>query len=629
MNPKLTRKSRNPRKPSGEYERGRSNPLIVNRGGVINIRHCCCEDEPPDTTGEEECPGLPPEGACIPLALGSKPKQSREAKLQELLKSNSIPSALAAAFFQMARRYTREASAASNLETDAFRIFDSLPSHLQRVLECTVQTFEGLPRSIRDPLIDSEITKDPSRPLDADFLAERVSKELLARTSLGALDDKDSLENPVPGQVRIIEGDEGIAALRVNICRLNGLRTSSFSPQLTAGEYEPEETQQICTPEVVNGEVLLNCKVQTGDCPGNSVDEVCIHVPQVQAGESVRLEGVNFFNVQARVRLSAKAPGTTTREVEAHVCGDLETPITEEVDGFQRVIADCRVHDRILFRVPEDLPTGIYSIQIAQANTTGIDFGAELISLPDHFIEVVAPDDATFQIASEILEAKKETSPAFFGSDEVGLRIGVITIAENLVPGPLVEHRFPSNNQTIFGNVDSGNTREMNRMLFQGAGIGGVSLSIIGFEVDDQDVFEQQITEFQDAFVAVVQSAWQAVADAVGAVGGGVALAFGLSTAWASAIAAAIVLAILVVVALWAPADLIIEDVIGLSRADLSRLTSPNIAAPAVVEFTSSGGIDVAVEPVSKGVQYRERRKYRSKAEDSDYHITLRYNRLT
>jgi len=38
--------------------------------------------------------------------------------------------------------------------------------------------------------------------------------------------------------------------------------------------------------------------------------------------------------------------------------------------------------------------------------------------------------------------------------------------------------------------------------------------------------------------------------------------------------------------------------------------------------------IDVRVAPVSKGVQYVERREYRSSSEDSEYHIRLRYNRL-
>jgi hypothetical protein len=44
--------------------------------------------------------------------------------------------------------------------------------------------------------------------------------------------------------------------------------------------------------------------------------------------------------------------------------------------------------------------------------------------------------------------------------------------------------------------------------------------------------------------------------------------------------------------------------------------------------YESAGGIDVTVAPVSKSVQYHERREYRSSSEDSEYHITLRYNAL-
>ena len=101
----------------------------------------------------------------------------------------------------------------------------------------------------------------------------------------------------------------------------------------------------------------------------------------------------------------------------------------------------------------------------------------------------------------------------------------------------------------------------------------------------------------------------------------------GLGAPWAAAIAAAIAFAINAFVALWAPADLIIEDTASFTTLDLAALTSVNFPSPPVVEFTSAGDIDVKVVPVSKGVEYIERREYRSNEEDSEYHITLRYSR--
>jgi hypothetical protein len=85
------------------------------------------------------------------------------------------------------------------------------------------------------------------------------------------------------------------------------------------------------------------------------------------------------------------------------------------------------------------------------------------------------------------------------------------------------------------------------------------------------------------------------------------------------AIAIVVVLAIAFFVAVWAPADLIIEDAsASFTTLDLAALTSPNFPPPPVVEFTSAGDIKVKIEPVNKGAaQYRERR------------LLLRYNRVS
>ena len=161
-------------------------------------------------------------------------------------------------------------------------------------------------------------------------------------------------------------------SIPVIICRVNGLRTNAFRPELSLGEYEPQEFQQQCTPEVVDGEVVLNCQVQTEPCAGNAVEDTCLRVPDVRAGEGVILQGVNFFNIDAKVRLVAQPPATITREVDAHVCGDEETPLTEIVGGEQETIGDCRVHDIITFRIPEDLPPAIYGIKVVVPNNTGL-----------------------------------------------------------------------------------------------------------------------------------------------------------------------------------------------------------------------------------------------------------------
>lgn len=605
-------------------------PITIDNKGTVNISVCSAapaeQPQPVPEEPEEGVPTLPPEGACVPLALGSKPKRSLEAKLRPLLENTPVPSVLPAAFFQMARRYLRGRSPANGLESAAFDVFEGLSPELRRMLACSLRIFDALPLRDQARLFAPELTGDGDRPVEPERLAQLVSDELLRRAGLEAFGDEDGISEERPGQLRLIGGgggDDVGPVIFVNICRVNGLRTDSFSPTLSLGEYTPDEVQQQCTLEVVNGQVQTNCQVQTEDCPGNEIEGTCLRVPEVRNGEAVTLQGVNFFNTDARVRLEAKPPGSVSREVEAHVVGDVTTPVTETVDGFERTIADCRVEDILTFRIPGDLPPGIYGITVIVPNNTGLSgFGDEIESPRTQFIRVVPPDTATFQIASETLDAVKETSPAFFGSDEVGIRVLVIPIAPDLTPGDVIEHNFE------FGDVDSGESRAMSRTLFQQSNVGGVSLSIVGFEIDDRDVFEKQIQDFADAYVEILRSNWNAIAGGVGATGGLVALALGLSNAWATAIAAAVTLAINIFVALWAPADLIIEDAAAFTALDLGSLTSANFPAPEARGFTSAGGIDVRIEPVSKGVQYTERREYRSGEEDSEYHITLRYNRF-
>jgi len=52
----------------------------------------------------------------------------------------------------------------------------------------------------------------------------------------------------------------------------------------------------------------------------------------------------------------------------------------------------------------------------------------------------------------------------------------------------------------------------------------------------------------------------------------------------------------------------------------------PELPEPARRRIHLARGIDVKVEPVSKGAQYVERREYKSG--DSTYRLTMRYNRM-
>jgi hypothetical protein len=230
------------------------------------------------------------------------------------------------------------------------------------------------------------------------------------------------------------------------------------------------------------------------------VDGTCLRVLDVEAGQGVVLEGVNFISVDSTVRLVGQAPGTATRDVAAHVVGDIDTPLTEVVNGVTVPIRDSRVRDRIVFRVPDDLPPGIYAFQVAVPNVSGIPaLGDPIVSNPQ-FLRVVPPATARFQIASEMLNAREETSPASFGSDEVSIRILAVPLLADLTSGEAQEATFR------FGDVDSGEQRDMTRVLFSHQqNIAGVALSIVGFEIDSEDAFKRQIDSFSAAFIDIVK----------------------------------------------------------------------------------------------------------------------------
>ena len=147
--------------------------------------------------------------------------------------------------------------------------------------------------------------------------------------------DPGALEQERPGQNRFFDTSGGESfEIQLRICKVNGLRTNEFAPPLSPGQYLPSELQQHCVPIVVNGVPQLNCEIEKGNCPGNFLeDTTCLRVPDVRAGDGVVIEGVNFISIDSNVRLTGQAPSTVSREVDAFVFGDLDTPLTEVVDG--------------------------------------------------------------------------------------------------------------------------------------------------------------------------------------------------------------------------------------------------------------------------------------------------------
>jgi hypothetical protein len=265
-------------------------------------------------------------------------------------------------------------------------------------------------------------------------------------------------------------------------------------------------------------------------------------------------------------------------------------------------------------------------MQVVMPNITGITALGDRLLSNQELIEVVPPPTARFQISLETLVCRKETAPARFGSDEVGLRLLALPLLADLSVGA------PQVSSRRFGDVDSGDTRDLGQLLFdQRQQIIAVALAVIGHEVDGEAAYANQVTAVTDVFIDLVKDQAEFLKGALAAAGIGAKdiAKLGSTGLIAVAIAIAVLLAIDLVVALWAPADLIIQDPTGYTLLELVERTGAAFPMPPPSTFRTEGDIDVKVTPLDKlPNQYRELRRYDSDDEESRYEITTRFNRV-
>ena len=605
----------------------------ISTSGDIHIHNYCnvpANPPPPcDHGGNDACLVCPPQGSCLPPVAGAKHKLSRAQKLTIRAARSKVPSVLAASTMHMIRRHVAGHAPANALEQRLSVRLKTLPPAL---LRCMVDGLDAVPLGQRGALLTDQAFADPAQPLDPAQLVTALITEIRQRAALTLFGDAAAI-TARPGKNRLYEpvGEDFFSQVR--ICRVNQLRTANFIPALLPQEYTPQEVQQDCRPIIVNGEPQIVCEVRASNCPGNSLTGACARVLDVSQGEALELEGVNYFDVNAVVRLVDRETSTIRRDVEAFIFGDIDTPRDEQANGSTVLINDCRVHDKATFTVPSDIPPGIYQVQVIVPNSVNNPaFGANIESNGE-YINVLPPPTARYQIAVERIIARVETAPASWGSDEVGLQ--VVAVAMNLANQPLAV--TTTKFKDVLGGVefDSGTTRNIERIVFASdQPILAMVLAVLGHEVDSEDAYDREITEWSDIFTDLVKEQWEFLLGLITTGGGlGAAInAIGWYGAIAGAVAAAVVVAIDFITSLWAPADLIIEDNIALSIMALDRLTSVAAPIPPAGSFTSNAGIKVNVNtsivPEKIPFQYRETREYVSDEEESRYQITYRYNRI-
>jgi uncharacterized membrane protein len=274
------------------------------------------------------------------VIAGAKHKESRAQRLARIAGSTGLPSTMASGVLQTCRRFMAGEGPANSLEQDAFARLGTTTPAMRDVLSCALDALDGLPADQRNGLFDTSLLSDVNQPVTPIALTNAWAHEVVARAAELVFGDTDALEAEVPGQIRILEPGDDVFPSPVRVCRLNGLRTAHFRPNLDGGDYLPTEVQQICQVQIVDGSPQVTCEVQTESCPGNFAAGVCLRVPEIAIGDSVFLEGVNFFSTDTIVRLTSHEPIETTRDVETHVRGDVETPVTEMIDGQPSLIMD-------------------------------------------------------------------------------------------------------------------------------------------------------------------------------------------------------------------------------------------------------------------------------------------------
>ena len=509
-------------------------------------------------------------GACVPVSLGSKPKQSRRHKLDKLLANTRVPSTLGASFFHMARRYIVGKTASNELEERVFERLRRLSPDLQRIVTCTVDSFDSISSDDRNRLFNTSLMPNLDQPIDIVQLEQAFAQEVVENAAIQIFDDPRCATEELPGLIRTQPHPGGEHPdPPVIISRINDLRTMQFRP--TPDDYTPDEIQQVCHVIFDGNQPKQVCEVQTTDCLNGTAGTACLRIPEFEAGQTVMLEGMNFSSVDIKIKLFHGTGTPLEVEVDAHVCGDRETPLTEIINGVEVPIIDSRVHDRLIFRLPDDLIPGLCQFQVIVPNVNNEPGWGDNLFSNGLRLTLTPPATARFQIRSENLRCKDETGSTSFGSDEVGITIlSAPLLLPDLNPGPVQQ---PNNEEPIrFGDMDSGEQEGMDHLLFShDQPIGGLIMKIIGFEIDGEDAFMEQIQDWTQVFVDILKDelrlVWDNIKDVI-AIGGAIVVAIGWP--WGPilvAAAIAVVLAIDLFVAFWAPADLIIEDVVGLGSS--------------------------------------------------------------
>jgi len=325
----------------------------------------------------------------------------------------------------------------------------------------------------------------------------------------------------------------------------------------------------------------------------------CLKIPDVFPGQDVRLKGFNFFSDECKVKLTKKEdPSVMYDLIDPWIIGDEVTPIEDE---NKKIIANCSVEDVIRFTIPTLSPNdgtfdpGIYEVKVIVPN----DSNQEVLNVntgqqeyvPSTFesnpilLNIWPDPDLVYNIWNDVGHCHTETSGG--GADEIWWTAGVASFKLDAGIGKFTHSlnvtRAP---EDPWSDMDDGEDPDpYSWPLFNGTvGMpGSVAIALIGYEIDDEDVAEEQLKDWSDAFNYAISEIWEALLS----LGAGILIeivkAIAAGGIWGLVAAIIVVVIVFIIVAIWAswaPPDLIAQDIMTFSTLDLFDNTKTNSPVP-------------------------------------------------
>jgi hypothetical protein len=368
---------------------------------------------------------------------------------------------------------------------------------------------------------------------------------------------------------------------------------------------------------------LPNCSDKTLGISHPAHNDKCLRGPTARAGDSAVLTGFNFCSSTVELWLTKVGSTTVAAKLKGVVCGDTKTPT---VDAMGKYIADSRVSDRVNIQIPETLVPGNYYAKVRVKNDGQIV--ASDSTTPEYWVSHPAimrvepsallkyhlcVDQSNCYVETDGEWSSDEIQiTAYVSSFSMATGNGTVTLMK---PMPYVMSDADEGDQwTLYPPWDLWGSSAAPALVD-----GAVVVAIVGYEVDSEDAWKKQIDSFGKAFESFMKDVWEFVGGKIDKIGEELSK---LGWPWgliAGAVAVVFTLGIGLIYAAWAPADLMLRELLILSEKDLYFLTDKNTPLPSA-SSTTIGDVRVDVHPQTKqGTKYREWRIYKSLSENSQY----------